>query len=321
MTYRWKPLMGKFEIEGDELKFKGGSTQSSDPSNPDPLVHVGILVANQQIVNGRITATVSFADVNNRLACELILGHDVSTQAQVTAGLGGSGALFSIREWIPGPSSPSSGGGRWSNLQLGGDRSNLAPGVPYELSAEIIGSRVSLDVDGVRVAEATLERAVNKPRQLGVFCLGESDITITGFRATIERPKAFVVMQFSSPYDDLYSHVIKDACQEFDIEAVRADEIYGATGIIIKDVVEQISTCQIVIADISPSNPNVYFEVGYALALNKPIILLAQKRPPDSPLPFDISSFRVLFYDDSIGGKPRLEEGLRNHLRQILGRR
>ena len=31
------------------------------------------------------------------------------------------------------------------------------------------------------------------------------------------------------------------------------------------------------------------------------------------------SAFRVLFYDDSIGGKPKLEEGLRNHLGEILG--
>jgi hypothetical protein len=59
--------------------------------------------------------------------------------------------------------------------------------------------------------------------------------------------------------------------------------------------------------------------VGYALALGKPIILLAQRRASDSPLPFDLSAFRVLFYDDSIGGKPKLEAGLRQHLKQILG--
>jgi hypothetical protein len=38
-----------------------------------------------------------------------------------------------------------------------------------------------------------------------------------------------------------------------------------------------------------------------------------------SQLPFDVSAFRVLFYDDSIGGKPKLEEGLRRHLEEILG--
>src|SRR5206468_1652793 len=111
-------------------------------------------------------------------------------------------------------------------------------------------------------------------------------------------------------YNDVYSHVIKDACDEFKIEAVRADELYGP-GIIIKDVIDRIAQSQLVIADISPTNANVYFEVGYALAIGKPIILLAQRRGPEAPLPFDLSSFRVLFYDDSIGGKPKLEMGLR----------
>ena len=126
-------------------------------------------------------------------------------------------------------------------------------------------------------------------------------------------------MQFSSPYNELYSHVVKDVCDELEIDAVRADEMYGP-GIIIKDIIDQIAESQIIIADISPPNPNVYFEVGYALALKKPIILLAQRREPNERLPFDLSAFRVLFYDDTIGGKPRLEQGLRDHLKKILGK-
>jgi nucleoside 2-deoxyribosyltransferase len=51
--------------------------------------------------------------------------------------------------------------------------------------------------------------------------------------------------------------------------------------VIIKDVIDNIVRSQIVVADISPTNPNVYFEVGYALAFGKPIVLLAQRR--DSP--------------------------------------
>ena len=129
---------------------------------------------------------------------------------------------------------------------------------------------------------------------------------------------AFIVMQFSSPYNEVYSDVIRKLCEESGIDPVRADEIYGP-GIIIKDVVDRIAKSQVVIADISPTNPNVYFEVGYALALGKPIVLLAQRRVPDAPLPFDLSAFRVLFYDDSIGGKLKLETGLRKHLKQILG--
>ena len=52
-----------------------------------------------------------------------------------------------------------------------------------------------------------------------------------------------------------------------------------------------------------------------AHALNKPTILLAQR---GKDLPFDIRSYRVIFYDDSIGGKPLVERTLREHLDSIL---
>ena len=38
----------------------------------------------------------------------------------------------------------------------------------------------------------------------------------------------------------------------------------------------------------------------------------------DTKLPFDVSSFRTLFYENSIGGKSKLENGLKKHIRAIL---
>jgi hypothetical protein len=55
--------------------------------------------------------------------------------------------------------------------------------------------------------------------------------------------------------------------------------------------------------------------LGYAHALRKPTILLADR---DKQLPFDISGYRCLFYENTIGGKAKVEEGLRKHLTQSL---
>lgn len=313
--------MGEFEISEDRIVFKGRQIATPAAGQPQPqqqpMAAVGILLSDQMIANGRLRARVEFAELTAFSVYEFILGHDLKTRRQITAGLGGSFSMFSIREWIP--SSPQQPGGSWANYEVSGDRANLRPGVIYEVAVRAQGSTITLEVDGVQVGTTTLPSAPTQPRQVGIFCVSESNITISGFRAEVERPQAFIVMQFSSPYNEVYSHVIKDLCEEFKIDAVRADEIYGP-GIIIKDVIDRIVRSQVVIADISPPNPNVYFEVGYALALGKPIILLAQRRAADAPLPFDISAFRVLFYDDSIGGKPKLETGLRAHLREILGR-
>lgn len=35
-------------------------------------------------------------------------------------------------------------------------------------------------------------------------------------------------------------------------------------------------------------------------------------------LPFDIRSYRVIFYDDSIGGKTAIEKHLEQHLMSVL---
>lgn len=324
MSHRWMPIMGEFDTTMEPLVFKGrkvpasASGQLQTAQAPEFLATVGILLSDAKMVNGRLRATVTFDEVTPHSVFELILSHDPKTKAQITAGLGGSGAMFSIREWVP-ASTPQQTGGSWANHDLSGDRANLRPGVSYDVGVHVQGSNVALEVGGVQVAVATLPYAPNQPRQVGLFIVSPSHVKVAAFSADIERPKAFIVMQFSSPYNEVYSHVIKDVCEEFRLDAIRADEIYGP-GIIIKDVIDRIAQSQVVIADISPTNANVYFEVGYALALGKPIILLAQRRTPDAPLPFDLSAFRVLFYDDSIGGKPKLESGLKEHLREILGR-
>lgn len=86
-------------------------------------------------------------------------------------------------------------------------------------------------------------------------------------------------------------------------------------GIIFRDIQRTIQDAKVIIAEITAPNQNVYYEVGYADALNKPIILLAQR---GKELPFDIRSYRVIFYDDSIGGKPAVEKSLREYLGAIL---
>lgn len=84
-----------------------------------------------------------------------------------------------------------------------------------------------------------------------------------------------------------------------------------------EDIIRGIETAQIIIAEITPANENVFYEVGYAHALKKPTILLANKKDREK-LPFDLSGFRVLFYENSIGGKRQVEEGLKKHLKAIF---
>lgn len=82
-----------------------------------------------------------------------------------------------------------------------------------------------------------------------------------------------------------------------------------------KDIIKGLLESEIIVADITPPNPNVFYELGFSHALNKTTILLAQR---GSELPFDIRSYRVIFYDDTIKGKTDVEEDLRRHLKNII---
>ncbi|MGP0088656.1 MAG: hypothetical protein ACLPKB_01650 [Xanthobacteraceae bacterium] len=124
-------------------------------------------------------------------------------------------------------------------------------------------------------------------------------------------PGVFTVMQFSKPYDALYRDVIRPVCEKAGFASIRADDVFRP-GVILEDIRNGILTADVIIAEITPVNANVYYELGYAHALEKPTILLANRTV--DKLPFDISGYRVIFYDDTIGGKREIEETLEKHL-------
>jgi len=168
-------------------------------------------------------------------------------------------------------------------------------------------------VDGIRVIDHVLETPLPNG-QLGLFAWGNEPIEFTDVSVSEEPGKVFVVMQFSEPYQELYQDVIQPVTRDFGLEAHHAGEVFGP-GIILDDIVHDINEAKIVVAEITEQNQNVFYELGYAHALRKPTILLAEK---NKDLPFDVSGYRCLFYENSIGGKRKVEEGLRKHLQAIL---
>ena len=70
----------------------------------------------------------------------------------------------------------------------------------------------------------------------------------------------------------------------------------------------------VVVAEITSVNANVFYELGYSHALNKPTIL---SRISIGKTAVRHSGYRVIFYDDSIRGKRDIEETLRKHLASV----
>lgn len=113
--------------------------------------------------------------------------------------------------------------------------------------------------------------------------------------------------------DQLYQHIIKPVCEKCGFAAQRVDE-FNTPDSITQEILEALNDYDLVIADLTGHNPNVFFEIGYRTRSQKPIIHLKRK---DEIIPFDVSTIRTFEYDltdlDMVTAtKDRLEQVIKN---------
>ena len=112
---------------------------------------------------------------------------------------------------------------------------------------------------------------------------------------TTPKPFVFVLMPFDSAFDDIYKFGIKGAADDVGAYAERVDEQTFGEGMLDR-IFNQISKADVIVADMTGRNPNVFYEVGYAHALGKVVLLLTQKT---DDIPFDLKHRQHTVY----GGK------------------
>lgn len=105
----------------------------------------------------------------------------------------------------------------------------------------------------------------------------------------------FVLMPFSSDLSPVHMEIRKVVEEYAGLRCLRADELAHATKIT-DDIWTNIQQARFAIADLTGSNPNVFYEVGLCHAIRKPVILLIEE---GSKIPFDLSGIRYLKYSRS----------------------
>lgn len=113
--------------------------------------------------------------------------------------------------------------------------------------------------------------------------------------------------------DQLYTYIIKPVCEQCEFEAIRGDLI-NASDSIDQTILDHLKNDDLIIADISGHNPNVFYEIGYRTSLGKNIIHLKEK---GEIIPFDVVNIRTFDYDlkdlDSVSKiKSRLIQTIEN---------
>ena len=118
---------------------------------------------------------------------------------------------------------------------------------------------------------------------------------------------AFTLMPFTESWSDrIWKKLIKPIVEESGFRAVRADDLYGRD--IMEDIWMSLCSCRLVIAEITGRNPNVFYELGLAHSIGKPLILLTQNV---ADIPFDLNRYRHIIYEDNLDGYEKLKKDLK----------
>ncbi len=122
------------------------------------------------------------------------------------------------------------------------------------------------------------------------------------------KKKIFVAMPFSDDFDDLFHYGIQGAVNSAGYLCERAD-LESFTGDVMDWVKKRIESAELVIADLTNANPNVYLEVGYAWGKGKNTVLIINDT---NHLKFDTRGQRCIPYNKIIDLESSLTKELRN---------
>ncbi len=295
---RFVPIDGRWSFEGTKAIYEGPAPYERSGAKPGPE---GLCLAATRFSSGDLSVTAEIVDQAS--AARLVFGFNASTGEYYSLGLNGWYYAYVLARSSRTSSQP---------VRAEGPSSMLTAGIK-SLKITVKGQRVSLFVDSICVLQHILPSPFEGD-QVGLCVWGDKRVSFENLVVNGAMPKCFVIMQFGKPYDTYWEEVIKPIARKAGFEPIRADDIYGP-GVILQDIIRQILDSDVIIAEVTPANPNVFYELGYAHALGKRTILLANGN--SEKLPFDISGYRVAYYSDSIGGKRDIESALLKHLNSI----
>jgi hypothetical protein len=124
---------------------------------------------------------------------------------------------------------------------------------------------------------------------------------------------AFFICPFGNEeIDHNYEFVIKPTFKAYQFDVERADEIASSSPVT-ELITNAIVRSRIVVADLTDERPNCYYEVGFAHALGKPVIILARE---GTTRHFDISVYQWHYWDSYMDLKTKFEASLAGVLKE-----
>ena len=120
----------------------------------------------------------------------------------------------------------------------------------------------------------------------------ETLVPMVRAKAQTEKDLVFVIMPFADEFAEVYERGIKETIEGLSQRSVRVDEEIF-TGGIMDRIRDNLLRANIVIAELTKQNANVYYELGLAHAYGKKVIMLTQDI---KKVPFDLRHLRMVVY-------------------------
>jgi len=126
----------------------------------------------------------------------------------------------------------------------------------------------------------------------------------------------FVLMPSAEESADVYQ-TIKGIWRGLGLRCLRSDEIFHTREIMCVAICQNIQRAQFIVADVTGKDPNVFYELGIAHTLGKPVILITQRL---EDVPFDLRAMFHIHYgnDDGTANISRLRENLSRMAEELL---
>ncbi len=109
------------------------------------------------------------------------------------------------------------------------------------------------------------------------------------------KKRCFIIQPFNEDkYEHRYEDVFRPAIEEAQVEPYRVDRDLTAEKLV-SAIEKGIKNADVCFAEITSCNRNVWYELGYATALAKPLIRVCEE---SCELPFDVRDRRIIMYKD-----------------------
>ena len=232
LVEKWAALAGRWTFSPVAARYLGLNEQSG-------AIPLGVALGSIPFRDGKLTTTVRLTR-QERTSGGVVLGYQSMNAEWLAVQIGGYGRGYAIAEYRPGVG--------FTGIATAGLLSNLPVDQDQVFEVSVAGQRVAMTVNDVRVLEVVLPRPL-EGIGAGLFAWDDAEVVFTRTEITTIRPRIFIIMPFSEPFDTLYREVIRPVSERLEFEIVRVDEIAGP-GIIVDDIQRQISQAQVAIAEI-----------------------------------------------------------------------